>query len=387
LKELQGWGFIGVTTLQSNPMTQYSALKGALQAHLNWHGARLSFLALFLLALFKVKTVNLTEVALSFAGQAQSASKYKRVQRFFREFDLEYDTIAKRVIDWMQIPQPWVLSIDRTTWEFGTHCTNILSVGVVHEGVALPLLWWMLDQKGNSNSDERMRLIERLLRMFPEAEIRCLCADREFIGQAWLRYLRLEPLLPFRLRIRATDKIERQGKSLKAKIVFAHLQVGHCQRGTFRAEPSPRKIPRLQGDCRVWGQPVAVEGMRLDDGELLVVIGPRAQKNLLADYALRWGIETLFGIFKSRGFCLESTHFREAERLRKLIALLTLALCWAMKTELMLHHIKPIALKKHGRRAKSLFRLGFDHLRHIILNPTADNQHDFRLTLKLLSCT
>jgi hypothetical protein len=354
-------------------MTQYSELKAALQPHLPWHGARLSFLALFLLALFKVRTVNLTEVALGFSGQAQSASKYKRVQRFFREFDLEYDSIAKLVIDWMQIPQPWVLSIDRTTWEFGTHCTNILSVGVVHEGVALPLLWWMLDKKGNSNSDERMRFIERLLRTFPEAEIRCLCADREFIGQVWLRYLRLEPLLPFRLRIRATDKIEHHGKSLQAKVVFAHLQVGHCQ--------------RLQGDCRVWGQPVAVEGMRLNDGELLVVIGPRAQENLLADYALRWGIETLFGIFKSRGFCLESTHFREDERLRKLIALLTLALCWAMKTGLLLHHIKPIALKKHGRRAKSLFRLGFDYLRHIILNPAIDNQQHFRLTLKLLSCT
>jgi hypothetical protein len=49
-------------------MTQYSELKATLQAHLNWHGACLCFLALFLLALFKVKTVNLTESALSFAG-------------------------------------------------------------------------------------------------------------------------------------------------------------------------------------------------------------------------------------------------------------------------------------------------------------------------------
>jgi hypothetical protein len=31
-------------------------------------------------------------------------------------------------------------------------------------------------------------------------------------------------------------------------------------------------------------------------------------------------------------------------------------------------HLHPIPLKKHGRRAKSLFRLGFDHLRHLILN-------------------
>lgn len=354
-------------------MTQYSELKRSLQPHLNWHGARLSFLALFLLALLKIKTVNLSELSLGFAGKAQSQSKYKRLQRFFRGFDMDYGVIAQIVVNWMKIPQPWVLSIDRTTWKFGTHCFNILSIGVVHEGVAFPLLWWMLNKKGNSNSDERMRFIEQLLKIFPTAQIRCLCGDREFIGQVWVRYLRLAPQLPFRLRIRATDKIERQGKVLQSKVVFAHLQVGQSQ--------------RLKGTSRVWGQPVAVEVLRLEDGELLVVIAPEADHNLVADYTLRWGIETLFGIFKTRGFCLELTHFKEAERLGKLVALLTLALCWAMKTGLVLHQLNPISLKKHGRRAKSLFRLGFDHLRHMILNPSPHNESDFRRPLQFLSCT
>lgn len=71
-------------------------------------------------------------------------------------------------------------------------------------------------------------------------------------------------------------------------------------------------------------------------------------------------IETLFGIFKTRGFCLESTHLTDAERLSKLFALLALALCWAMRTGLWLHQWQPIEIKKYGRRAKSLFRLGFD---------------------------
>ncbi len=276
-------------------MSQYSELKQALQPHLNWHGARLSFLALFLLALVKVKTVNMSELALGIEGQAQAASKYKRLQRFFRGFEIDYTAIAKLVISWMAIPQTWVLSIDRTTWEFGSHCYNILSVGVVHQGVAFPLLWWMLNKKGNSNSDERMRFIEQLLKIFPDAQIRCLCADREFIGQAWIRYLLLDPLLPFRIRIRVTDKIERNGSALSAKVVFAHLQVGQSQ--------------RQLGACRVWGQAVAIEGLRLDDGELLVVIGPAGEEDLISDYALRWATETLYGIFKTRGFCLESTHF------------------------------------------------------------------------------
>jgi hypothetical protein len=93
-------------------------------------------------------------------------------------------------------------------------------------------------KKGNSNSDERMRFIEEMLKIFPTALIRCLCGDREFIGQAWLRYLLLEPLLAFCLRIRATDKIEHNGKLLAAKVIFAHLAIGESQ--------------RLQGSCRVF---------------------------------------------------------------------------------------------------------------------------------------
>ena len=64
---------------------------------------------------------------------------------------------------------------------------------------------------------------------------------------------------------------------LAARVLFAHLQIGQSQ--------------RLTGTCRVWGYPVAVEALRLDDGELLVVIAPVGTENLVKDYALRWGIE------------------------------------------------------------------------------------------------
>lgn len=354
-------------------MSQYSELKRVLQGQLNWHGARISFLALFLLALMKVKTVNLSDLCLGFGGKALPESSYKRLQRFFREFELDYAQLASLVVSWMQIPDGWVLSLDSTSWKFGDHWYNILTLGIVHQGVAFPVLWWLLDKKGNSNSDERMRLMETFAKRFPTARVNYLCADREFIGQAWVRYLLLEPALGFRLRIRYTDQIEHDGKVLAARVVFAHLQPGQSQ--------------QLSGTCRVWGYSVAVEALRLDDGELLVVIAPVGTQNLVKDYAWRWGIETLFGIFKTRGFCLESTHFTDAERLSKLLALLTLALCWAMRTGLWLHQWQPIEIKKHGRRAKSLFRLGLDYLRHLVLNPSPSNESDFVQSLRLLSCT
>lgn len=127
-------------------MSQYRELTQALQSHLDWHGARINCLTLFLLALLKVKTVNLSERSLGFGGLALPESSDKRLQRFCRGFDLDYSIIATTVVAWMEIPQPWVLSLARTHWEFGTHSDHILTRGIVHEGVAFPVLWWMLDK-------------------------------------------------------------------------------------------------------------------------------------------------------------------------------------------------------------------------------------------------
>jgi hypothetical protein len=42
----------------------------------------------------KVKTVNLKELALGFEGGALVESHYKRLQRFFGEFERDYPQIA-----------------------------------------------------------------------------------------------------------------------------------------------------------------------------------------------------------------------------------------------------------------------------------------------------
>ena len=54
-----------------NPlMSEITRIQTALRPHLSWHGARLQFLALFLVALFRVETVNLDKLASVFAYHA-----------------------------------------------------------------------------------------------------------------------------------------------------------------------------------------------------------------------------------------------------------------------------------------------------------------------------
>ena len=149
-------------------------------------------------------------------------------------------------------------------------------------------------------------------------------------------------------------------------------------------QPGQTKILRHQR-C-LWGYWLYIAALRLDDGSLLVVATQTAPTSAITDYAKRWGIETVKGIFKTRGFCLASTHLKDSERLSKLLALLSLALCWVILTGEWLHQLKPLTIKKHGRRAKSIFRYGFDHLRNIVLN-LEQKMDDFLHALHFLSCT
>lgn len=353
-------------------MNQVTLLRDTLRPHLSWHGARLSFVAAFLIALLRVRTVNLSELATGFSGKAQTNSHYKRLQRFFRHYEMNYAEIAQAIVALMAIPEPWVLSIDRTEWQFGDCVFNILMLGVVHEGVAFPLVWCLLDKRGNSNSAERMKLFNQFLERFSEREVACLTADREFVGKDWFGYLLSKPVTPFRIRIRENYKLNDGRQSLKVGVVFADLQ------------PGQTKILRHQR--RLCGHWLYIAALRLEDGSLLVIATQTAPESAITDYAKRWGIETLFGIFKTRGFCLESTHLMDSERLSKLVALLSLALCWVILTGEWLHRLKPLTLKKHGRRAKSIFRYGFDHLRNIVLN-LEQKKDDFLDVLQFLSCT
>jgi Transposase DDE domain len=353
-------------------MHQVTLIRQTLQPHLDWHGARVTFLAIFLVALFRVKTVNFAELAIAFVGKAKSESSLKRLHRFFAEFELNYLTIAKLVVALVDIPAPWTLSIDRTSWEYGDCCHNILMLGVVHKGVAFPLFWWMLNKKGNSNTDERIDLLGEFFLAFAEVEVKDLTADREFLGEEWFEYLLEHSKLPFRIRIRESDKLDDGKKCLKAKVVFSALQVG---------EQVVLSKPR-----QLWGHRLYVAALRLESGDLLIVVSNRQAKRAIADYGKRWSIETLFGCLKSRGFCLESTHLVEPERLSRMIALLTIGLCWAFRTGEWLAEQKPIEIKKHGRKARSIFRYGLDHLRRVLLN-LEEHETELLQALQFLSST
>lgn len=70
-------------------MDSLNQLMGSLSPYFKWNKARLYCLAGIILALISVRTVNLKELAVAFAGKALLNSKHRRLRRFFALFKVD----------------------------------------------------------------------------------------------------------------------------------------------------------------------------------------------------------------------------------------------------------------------------------------------------------
>jgi len=61
-------------------------------------------------------------------------------------------------------------------------------LGVCYKNMAIPLIFRMLDKRGNSNTEERIDLMSKFIKWFGVDKIDCLLADREFVGHKWIDF-------------------------------------------------------------------------------------------------------------------------------------------------------------------------------------------------------
>ena len=171
------------------------------QARLGWNKARVKFFVSFIIALCKVQTVCFSRLAQGFEGNARVESNLRRIQRFFAEFFVDTNLIAKLIFSLLPEKPPYRICLDRTNWKYGVANINILMVSIAYQGLAIPILWTMLPKRGNSNTFERKELIHRFLDLFGEGCIEAILADREFIGDDWFREL-IHQYPPYQPRLR-----------------------------------------------------------------------------------------------------------------------------------------------------------------------------------------
>jgi hypothetical protein len=194
--------------------------------------------------------------------------------------------------------------------------------------------------------------------MFGQQKVKCLLADREFVGQEWFKYL-VKRKIPFYIRVRENFYLEDFGATVRVKFLF------------------DRPVPGAYVGGKICGVKLNIAGRRLSKSErkesseeLLIVVTNEPVSNpaeVLSIYKQRWEIETLFRAYKKKGFNMEETHITDPDRIRKLVALLSLALVWCYKVGIK-HDAcyEAIEIKKHGYRQYSYVKYGLKILTNIL---------------------
>jgi hypothetical protein len=315
-------------------------------------------------------------LATAFESEAKAGSSLRRIQRFMAHYALDTDLIAKLIFKMLPHKPPYRLAMDRTNWKFGQTNINVLTLAVVYQGAAFPLLIVMLDKQGNSDTTERIRIINKYINLFGRDTIHNLLADREFVGEHWIAYLNARRIRYY-IRIKENFYVEdpRTGKKLKAFQMFADLKCGEC-----------RYLHRIY---RVNKQLCYLSASKVKDKkgqpELQIIIAFNQPQYAQEFYKERWQIETCFKGLKTSGFNIEATHLTDLERIEKLFTIVMLAFAWAYVVgDFVDNNIKPIRILKHGRRAKSILKHGLEVIAEILLNPLAVAQINI---FQFLSCT
>ncbi len=309
------------------------------------HLKRQMFLTELVGAMIKARSIIFSELADKMDRAALPSSIERRIQDFFQKVDFDYEQLLVLLICFVPHDK-LVLSIDRTEWDRGKKQYNILCVLASIGKMGVPLYFEMLDNKsGNSNSQDRIRVLQRIVKTLGQDRIDYLVMDREFIGHKWLRWLKQQGI-QFCVRVpkhhsilfadgqrtTATELLENEGiihaKDVVVDQVVVNLYVGKDK-----------------------------------NGDLLYLIGNLAASQLKAAYRKRWSIEVFFQALKGRGFHLEKSGLRSLSKMRKLFAVACIAyvICWAIAIE---HaKIKPVKRKKHGYPQYSVFRRGLNLIR------------------------
>jgi hypothetical protein len=333
-----------------------ATLGETVRPHVGLSKDRVETLGMIVVGMVSARTVNLSHLATERPGSVQLSSTYRRLQRFFQHVRLEQDWAAPVVEKLCGLKQSnkWYLALDRTQWRVGGKDVNYLVLAAVTRRFRVPLMWTMIDGRGNSNTRDRIALMQRYLDLFGAESIRFLLADREFVAHDWMDFLN-ENNIPFAIRMRGDLRVTtEEGHDLT---LDAHLRGrgrGRTLKGWLGAGKD-RSRHRLSFAAKPLG-----------DGEWLVVATNGKHRAALEAYRKRWAIECLFGDTKTRGLNIEDTRLKDPAKLDLLMGLVTLAIAWAARTAKSHLGTKWPKRKAHGYLAQSWFRTGFDLVRSLL---------------------
>ena len=267
------------------------------------------------------QTPNLMELSNVLDRPTESAeARYNYVERFLKNPLVAIEGVMAAYAEDLLVrlakhQHTLVLMIDQSK----VNATlEVLMVSVRLRKRAVPLFWVVKETKGGIGFESQKALLEVVRGWLPEGCHVMLAGDR-FYGTADLVGWCQKQGWKYRLRLKGNfcvyqdqgpdktlDQLKVEGKRALEKARFRSGMV------------TPVGILHEPGHPEPWY--IAMDSL------------PNEYKT--RDYGLRWGIENMFSDFKSRGFSLMQTHIRFADRLERLLLILSIALHWAVSAGL-----------------------------------------------------
>lgn len=195
---------------------------------------------------------------------------------------------------------------------------------------AIPVAWRVFATSGAIGFDDQKPLLDRVKEMMPEGIPILLSADRFYGTPAMISWCQ-QAGWQYRIRLKSNLILDHEGGEITTGQA-ASMKMTQLENATFNNTNVKTHIGILHeaGHPEPW----------------IIAMDCLPSKYRTLDYGMRWGIECLFSDFKSRGFSITKTHLVHADRIERLILVLTIALYWAVSTG-MQPRIKTNATKKN----------------------------------------
>ncbi len=223
-----------------------------------------------------------------------------------------------------------ILMMDQSKISDGFEC---LMVSIRVGERAIPVAWKVMEAEGNIGFDEQKPLLDAVLAMMPKGADILLAGDR-FYGTAMLIDWCQKAGWNYRLRLKGNLILHHDG---------GEITTGEAAKADMTA--------LLNASLNETGviTHIGILHEKSHKEPWIIAMKDTPSKGRVLDYGMRWGIEPMFSDFKSRGFGITKTQLQHADRIERLILVLTIALYWAASTGMQPRTVK--YTKKKRREA------------------------------------
>ncbi len=224
-----------------------------------------------------------------------------------------------------------ILMLDQSKISDGFEC---LMVSLKTSERAMPVAWKVVETKGAIGFDVQEELLSSVVDMIPNDASIFLAADRFYGTSALINWCKKQN---WQYRIR-----------LKGNLIFQHETGDITGEEALKLKINGLTEARFNNTDITTNIGIIWEKENGHKEPWFIAMECNPSKYRTLDYGMRWGIECMFSDFKSRGFSITKTHLRHADRIERLILILSIALYWAVSTGMQPSNDKTKATKKNS---------------------------------------